>query len=63
MCSYLTGNNDEDEKEKCTKKRIKKTLKLFKFEDYKKRLEAAQIENKEKHLDKNKVDVDSLKED
>ena len=35
----------------------------LKFEDYKNCLEAPQIENKIKHLEKNKTDVDNLKED
>ena len=34
----------------------------LKFEDYKNCLGAAQIENKINHLEKNKIDVDSLKE-
>ena len=34
-----------------------------KFEDYSNCTEAAKIENKIKHLEKNKIDVDSLKED
>ena len=47
--SYLKDNNDEDRKAKGTK-------------NYKKFLEAVQIENKINHLEK-KIDVDSLKED
>ena len=35
----------------------------LKFQDYQNCLEAAQIENKIKHLDKNKFDVDSPTED
>ena len=35
----------------------------LKFQDCKNYLEAAQIENKINHLEKNKTDVDSLKED
>ena len=34
-----------------------------KFEDYKNCLEATQTENKINHLEKSKIDVDSLKED
>ena len=34
-----------------------------KFEDYKNCLEAAQIENKINHLEKNKIDGDILKDD
>ena len=47
--SYLKDNNDEDRKAKGSK-------------NYKKVLEAVQIENKINHLEK-KIDVDSLKED
>ena len=46
--SYLKDNNDEDRKARSTK-------------NYKKFLEAIQIENKINHLEK-KIDVDSLKE-
>ena len=35
----------------------------LKFQDYNNCLEAAQIKNKTNHLEKNKTDVDSLKED
>ena len=57
--SYLKDNNNEDEKSKrhtnvCRKRKISR---LQKF------LEAVQIENKMNHLEKNKIDVDSLKED
>ena len=38
---------------------MKKTLK---FEDYKNSLEAAQTENQINNLEKNKIDIDSLKE-
>ena len=34
----------------------------LKFENYKDCLEAVQIENKKSHLEKHKIDVDSLKE-
>ena len=36
--------------------------KILKFENYKNCLEAAQIENKKKHLEKNKISVDSKKQ-
>ena len=42
-----------------TKKRVIKKI----IQDYKSCLEAAQIENKINHLENNKIDVDSLKED
>ena len=35
----------------------------LKFQDYKSCLKACQIENKINHLEKNKIDIDSLKED
>ena len=59
--SYLKDNNDEDKKAKGTKKCVIK--RKLKFEDYKSYLEAGQIENKINRLEKNKIDVDSLKED
>ena len=59
--SYLTDNKDEDKTAKGTKKCVMK--RKLKFEDYKYGLEAAHIENKIKYLEKNKIDVDSLKED
>ena len=59
--SYFKGNNDEDEKKvKGAKKCIIK--RKPKFEDYKNCLEAAQVENKVNHLEKNKFYVDSPKE-
>ena len=59
--SYLKGNNDEDKKAKGAKKCVIK--RKLKFQDYENCLEAAQIENKINHLEKNKIEVDSLKED
>ena len=58
--SYLKDNNDGDKKAKRTKKCIIK--RKFKFQDYKNGLETAQIENKINHLEKNKINADSLKE-
>ena len=59
--SYLKDNNDEGKKAKRTKMCvIKRKLKL---QDYKNCLEAPQIGNKINHLEKNKIDVDSLRED
>ena len=40
-----------------------KIKKQIKFQDYKNCLEAAQIENKLNHSEKNKIDLDSIKED
>ena len=47
----------KQETQKCVIKR------KLKFKDYKSCLEAAQIENKINHLEKNKIVVDCLKED
>ena len=41
--------------QKCVKKR------KFKFENYKNCLEATKLENKTKYLEKNKINIDSLK--
>ena len=60
--SYLKENYDEDKKKsKDTKKCVVK--RKNKFQDYENCLEAAQIENRINHLEKNKIDVDSLKKD
>ena len=59
--SHLKNNNDEDKKAEGKKKGVMKRKR--KFEDYSNCTEAAKIENKIKHLEKNKIDVDSLKED
>ena len=59
--SHLKNNNDEDKKAEGKKKCVVKRKR--KFEDYSNCTEAAKIENKIKHLEKNKIDVDSLKED
>ena len=58
--NYLTDNNDEDKTAKSTKTCVIK--RKLKFHNYKNCLEAAKIENKISHLEKNKIDVDSLKE-
>ena len=58
--SYLKDNNDEDKRAKATKKcAIKRNLQ---FRDYKKCLQASQIENKITYLEKKENDADSLKE-
>ena len=59
--SYLKDNNDEDKNAKGTKKYIMKTK--AKFQDYKKCLEAVQIVNKINHLEKNEINVNSIKKD
>ena len=51
-CNYLKDNNDEDKKEKGTKKCVLK--KKLKLEDYKNCIEVAQIENKINHIEKKK---------
>ena len=51
----------EDKKVKCTKKCVVK--RKLKFEYYKHCLEATQLENKINHQEKNKIDIDNLKED
>ena len=52
---YLTVDGSENKKAKLKLKH--KT----KFENYKSCLEASQLENKINHLEKNKIDIDSLK--
>ena len=59
--SYLIHDDREDEKGKDTKKVCHR--KKRKSENYKNCLEASQIENKINHLEKNKGDIDILKED
>ena len=49
---------------KTKKQKVQKSvIKKCKFKDYKNCLQAAQIENKINHLEKNKIDVGSLKKD
>ena len=55
--SYLTDEGREDKKAKNTEKCFIK--KLLNFEDYKNCLEAAQLKNKENHLRKNEIDIDT----
>ena len=59
--NYLKDNNDEDKKSKGTKNCIIK--RKHKCRDYKNCSEAAQIGKKINYLEKNKFDIDSLKED
>ena len=58
--SYLINDGSENKKAKGTKRCVIK--RNPKFEDYKNYLEATQLENKINHLEKNKIDVDSLNE-
>ena len=57
--SYLKGKNNKDKKAKYTKKCVIKTK--LKFKDYKKCLQAVQVENKIDHLEANTIDVDLLR--
>ena len=57
--SYLKENTDEDKKARGTKKCVLK--RKLNFQDYKNCLEAAQIESEINHLEKKKIEVDSLK--
>ena len=57
--SYLIDDISEDKKTKGTKKCVIK-IKL-KFENYKNCLKANHLENKLNHLEKNKINIDSLK--
>ena len=57
--SYLIDDNNEDKKAKGTKKCVIK--RKLKFENYENYLEATKLENKIKHLEKNKINIDSLK--
>ena len=57
----LKDNDDEGKKAKETKKCVMK--RKLKFKGYSNCLEAAQIKIKINHLEKNKIDADSLKED
>ena len=56
----MKGINDEDEKAKNTKKCVIK--RKLKFQDYKNCLEESQIKNKINHLERNKIDKDSLED-
>ena len=58
-CSYLTDDGSEDKKAKGTKKCVIK--RELKFENYKNCFRATQLENKIKHLVKNKTDIDHIK--
>ena len=59
--SYLIDDGSEDKKAKGTKKCVIK--RKLKFENYKNCLEATQLENKINHLEKNKIDIDKIKDD
>ena len=57
--SYLIDDSSEDKKTKDTKMCVVK--RKLKFENYKKCLESNQLDNKIKYLEKNKINIDSLK--
>ena len=57
--SYLIDDGSKDKKAKGTKKCATKLKR--KFENYKNYLQETQLENKINHLEKNKIDIDSLK--
>ena len=57
--SYLIDDGSEDKKAKGTKKCVIK--RKLKFENYKSCLEATQLDNKIKYIEKNKIIIDSLK--
>ena len=59
--SYLLDDASEDKKAKGTKECVMK--RKLKFETYKISLPATQLENKINHLEKNEIDIDSLKKD
>ena len=57
--NYLINDGSEDEKSKGTRKcAVKRKLK---FENYKNCLRVTQLENKIKHLEKTKINIDSIK--
>ena len=58
--SYLIDDSSEIKKVNGTKKYVTETR--LKFENYKSSLGATQLENKIKSLEKNKIDIDSTKE-
>ena len=58
--SHLTDDGSEDKKAKGTKKCVIK--RKLKFENYKSCLEETQLENKINYLEKNNIDIDSIKE-
>ena len=59
ICSDLIDDGSEDKKAKDTKKCVIKVERKSKY--YKNRLKATQLENKTNYLEKNKIDIDSLK--
>ena len=58
-CSYLIDDDSEDKKAKSAKNCVIK--RKLKFENYNNCLEATQLDNKIKYLEKSKISIDSLK--
>ena len=58
--SYLIDDGSEDKKAKGMKKCVIK--RKLKFENFKNCSKATQIENKKIYLEKNKIDIDSIRE-
>ena len=58
---YLIDDGSKDKKAKGTKKCVIK--RKLKFENYKNCLESTQLEDKISYLEKNKIGIDSLKND
>ena len=58
--SYLIDDGSEDKKVKGTKKCVVK--RKLKSENYKDCLEATQLENEINYVEKNKIDIDRIKE-
>ena len=56
--SYLIDEGSEDKRGKGTEKCV---IKKTKFENFKNCLEATQIDNKIKNLQKNKINIESIK--
>ena len=57
---YLIDDGSKDKKAKSTKKCVMK--RTLKFGNYKNCLKATQLENKINYLEKNKIDIGTLKE-
>ena len=57
--SYLIDEDSEEKKAKGRKKYV--TKRKLKFENYKNCSEATQLENKINHLEKNQLNIDSIK--
>ena len=58
-CRYLIDGGSEDKKAKYTKNCVIK--RNLKFGNYENSLEATQLDNKIRYLEKNKINIDSLK--